>query len=128
MVLTSQLAVSSSWLLQFEASCGHRTLIMPLTCQIFAEKFKPATQCVHGPCVQMGPSGSGKTTLLDVLAGRKTVGTVSGDVRIAGRPPTREFLRRYAGYVEQFGAGALRVQAHSHRQGTPHGYSSCNSQ
>ncbi len=59
----------------------------------------------------MGPSGSGKTTLLDVLAGRKTVGTVSGDVRIAGRPPTREFLRRYAGYVEQFGASELRVQA-----------------
>jgi ABC-type Mn2+/Zn2+ transport system ATPase subunit len=52
----------------------------------------------------MGPSGSGKTTLLDVLAGRKTVGTVSGSARIAGRPPTRDFLRRYAGYVEQFGA------------------------
>ncbi len=62
------------------------------------------------PCAQMGPSGSGKTTLLDVLAGRKTVGTVSGDVRIAGRPPTREFLRRYAGYVEQFGACQLSVK------------------
>ena len=50
----------------------------------------------------MGPSGSGKTTLLDVLAGRKTTGTTSGVVRFAGYPPTSSFLRRYAGYVEQF--------------------------
>ena len=51
----------------------------------------------------MGPSGSGKTTLLDVLAGRKTTGTTSGTIGFAGRQPTRTFLRRYAGYVEQFG-------------------------
>ena len=52
----------------------------------------------------MGPSGSGKTTLLDVLAGRKTVGTLEGDVRFAGHAGSREFIRRYTGYVEQFGA------------------------
>ena len=57
----------------------------------------------------MGPSGSGKTTLLDVLAGRKTVGTISGSVSIAGRRPTREFLRRHVGYVEQFGASASKL-------------------
>ena len=50
----------------------------------------------------MGPSGSGKTTLLDVLAGRKTQGTTSGQIRFAGYPPTSNFLRRYTGYVEQF--------------------------
>eukprot|EP00276_Gloeochaete_wittrockiana_P011397 CAMPEP_0184650212 /NCGR_PEP_ID=MMETSP0308-20130426/7738_1 /TAXON_ID=38269 /ORGANISM="Gloeochaete witrockiana, Strain SAG 46.84" /LENGTH=644 /DNA_ID=CAMNT_0027083585 /DNA_START=229 /DNA_END=2160 /DNA_ORIENTATION=+ len=32
----------------------------------------------------LGPSGSGKSTLLDVVAGRKTTGTIEGDVRING--------------------------------------------
>ncbi|KAK9823062.1 hypothetical protein WJX81_005585 [Elliptochloris bilobata] len=50
----------------------------------------------------MGPSGSSKTTLLDVLAGRKTVGTISGQILFAGQHATRTFLRRYTGYVEQF--------------------------
>ena len=40
----------------------------------------------------------------DVLAGRKTVGTIDGAVAFAGVKPTPEFLRRYTGYVEQFGA------------------------
>ncbi|GJN24107.1 hypothetical protein PR202_gb11825 [Eleusine coracana subsp. coracana] len=34
----------------------------------------------------MGASGAGKTTLLDVLAGRKTGGSVEGDIRIGGYP------------------------------------------
>lgn len=50
----------------------------------------------------MGPSGSGKTTLLDVLAGRKTEGKTEGVIRFSGEKPTRAFLRRYTGYVEQF--------------------------
>ena len=50
----------------------------------------------------MGPSGCGKTTLLDVLAGRKTVGQVSGEILFGGVKPTQQFLRRYVGYVEQF--------------------------
>ncbi|CAK0754674.1 hypothetical protein CVIRNUC_002316 [Coccomyxa viridis] len=49
----------------------------------------------------MGPSGSSKTTLLDVLAGRKTVGTISGKVAFGGQGASRGFLRRYTGYVEQ---------------------------
>ena len=49
------------------------------------------------------PSGSGKTTLLDVLAGRKTVGQLEGTVAFAGNKPTPQFLRRFTGYVEQFG-------------------------
>ena len=51
----------------------------------------------------MGPSGSGKTTLLDVLAGRKTAGTLKGEILFAAHEPTQMFLRRYTGYVEQFG-------------------------
>ena len=47
-------------------------------------------------------SGSGKSTLLDILAQRKTVGKVTGEVLIAGHKPTQTFLRRYSGYVEQF--------------------------
>jgi len=34
----------------------------------------------------MGPSGSGKSTLLNILAGRKSVGTVRGDFSVLGRP------------------------------------------
>jgi ATP-binding cassette, subfamily G (WHITE), member 2 len=49
----------------------------------------------------MGPSGSGKSTLLDILAGRKTVGTITGEIKIGGETPSRMFLRRYTGYVEQ---------------------------
>lgn len=58
----------------------------------------------------MGPSGSGKTTLLDLLAGRKTVGKTEGDILFAGNKPTRPFLRRYTGYVEQFGERGSSVQ------------------
>ena len=47
-------------------------------------------------------SGSGKSTLLDILAQRKTVGKIKGEVLIAGQKPTQTFLRRYSGYVEQF--------------------------
>lgn len=52
----------------------------------------------------MGPSGSGKTTLMDILSGRKNVGKISGEVLMGGNKPSVPFLRRYTGYVEQFGA------------------------
>jgi ATP-binding cassette subfamily G (WHITE) protein 2 (SNQ2) len=48
----------------------------------------------------MGASGAGKTTLLDVLANRKTIGVISGDVLVAGRPIGIDF-QRGTGYVEQ---------------------------
>ena len=52
--------------------------------------------------------GSSKTlTCVDVLAGRKTVGTIKGTVVYAGHKPSRSFLRRYTGYVEQFGELSL---------------------
>ncbi|PNH11015.1 ABC transporter G family member 2 [Tetrabaena socialis] len=50
----------------------------------------------------MGPSGSGKTTLLDLLAGRKTSGKVAGELLFSGVRPSREYQKRYCGYVEQF--------------------------
>lgn len=58
----------------------------------------------------MGPSGSGKTTLLDLLAGRKTVGKTEGSLTFGGAKPTPAFLRRYTGYVEQFGEQEQGVQ------------------
>lgn len=45
----------------------------------------------------MGPSGSGKTTLLDILAGRKTTGTISGKLLYGGEVASKTFLRRYTG-------------------------------
>ncbi|KAM4067057.1 ABC-2 type transporter [Hirsutella rhossiliensis] len=48
----------------------------------------------------MGASGAGKTTLLDVLARRKTEGTIRGSVMVDGRPLPVSF-QRSAGYCEQ---------------------------
>ncbi|KAL4905523.1 hypothetical protein BDW74DRAFT_17685 [Aspergillus multicolor] len=48
----------------------------------------------------MGSSGAGKTTLLDVLAQRKTAGTIHGSILVDGRPLPVSF-QRSAGYCEQ---------------------------
>lgn len=42
----------------------------------------------------MGSSGAGKTTLLDVLAGRKTGGTITGDIRLNGHPKDQKTFTR----------------------------------
>ena len=49
----------------------------------------------------MGSSGAGKTTLMDVLAQRKTKGTITGSVLVDGRELPVSF-QRSAGYCEQF--------------------------
>ncbi|KAG5525166.1 hypothetical protein RHGRI_031745 [Rhododendron griersonianum] len=49
----------------------------------------------------MGVTGAGKTTLLDVLAGRKTSGTVEGDIRMGGYPKVQDTFARISGYCEQ---------------------------
>lgn len=48
----------------------------------------------------MGASGAGKTTLLDVLASRKNIGVVAGDVLVDGRPKGSAF-QRGTSYAEQ---------------------------
>ncbi|KAH9818486.1 ABC-2 type transporter-domain-containing protein [Melampsora americana] len=48
----------------------------------------------------MGSSGAGKTTLLDVLANRKNIGIVGGEICVAGRAPGLDFQRGIA-YCEQ---------------------------
>ncbi|KAF2455502.1 putative ABC transporter [Lineolata rhizophorae] len=48
----------------------------------------------------MGASGAGKTTLLDVLASRKNIGVVSGDILVDGKPPGIAF-QRGTSYAEQ---------------------------
>ena len=48
----------------------------------------------------MGSSGAGKTTLLDVLAQRKTEGTINGSILVDGRPLPVSF-QRSVGYCEQ---------------------------
>ncbi|XP_076900742.1 pleiotropic drug resistance protein 3-like isoform X4 [Bidens hawaiensis] len=49
----------------------------------------------------MGVSGAGKTTLLDVLSGRKTSGTVEGEIKIGGYPKVQDTFARISGYCEQ---------------------------
>ena len=48
----------------------------------------------------MGVSGAGKTTLLDVLAKRVSIGVVSGEMLVDGKPPDTSFQRK-TGYVQQ---------------------------
>ncbi|UKZ61537.1 uncharacterized protein TrAtP1_002800 [Trichoderma atroviride] len=48
----------------------------------------------------MGVSGAGKTTLLDVLAQRTTMGVITGDMLVNGRPRDPSFQRK-TGYVQQ---------------------------
>ncbi|TFK26774.1 ABC-transporter [Coprinopsis marcescibilis] len=48
----------------------------------------------------MGASGAGKTTCLDVLAQRKNIGVITGDVLVNGRPLPLDFARGTA-YAEQ---------------------------
>lgn len=50
----------------------------------------------------MGVSGAGKTTLLDVLAQRTTMGVVTGDMFVNGKPLDASF-QRSTGYVQQQG-------------------------
>lgn len=49
----------------------------------------------------MGVSGAGKTTLMDVLAGRKTVGVITGDIKVNGHKKNQAHFATIAGYVEQ---------------------------
>ncbi|KAI6382872.1 hypothetical protein MCOR25_000388 [Pyricularia grisea] len=48
----------------------------------------------------MGASGAGKTTLLDVLASRKNIGVIGGDILVDGKKPGKEF-QRSTSYAEQ---------------------------
>ncbi|KAK9441048.1 BMR1-like protein [Metarhizium brunneum] len=48
----------------------------------------------------MGASGAGKTTLLDVLASRKNIGVITGDVLVDGFKPGKQF-QRSTSYAEQ---------------------------
>lgn len=48
----------------------------------------------------MGVSGAGKTTLLDVLAQRVSIGVVTGDMFVNGKPLDPSFQRK-TGYVQQ---------------------------
>eukprot|EP00667_Euglena_gracilis_P000604 EG_transcript_604 len=49
----------------------------------------------------MGASGSGKTTFLNVLAGRKTTGTVHGTILLNGQPLPPALFHRFAAIVDQ---------------------------
>ncbi|KAI5860920.1 ABC-2 type transporter-domain-containing protein [Durotheca rogersii] len=48
----------------------------------------------------MGVSGAGKTTLLDALADRITMGVITGEMLVDGRPRDNSFQRK-TGYVQQ---------------------------
>eukprot|EP00644_Phytophthora_capsici_P019429 jgi/Phyca11/531416/estExt2_fgenesh1_pm.C_PHYCAscaffold_3330001 len=49
----------------------------------------------------MGSTGAGKTTLMDVIAGRKTGGTIQGKILLNGYEASDLAIRRCTGYCEQ---------------------------
>ncbi|KAE9287136.1 ABC transporter G family member 36 [Phytophthora fragariae] len=49
----------------------------------------------------MGSTGAGKTTLMDVIAGRKTEGTIQGKIYLNGYEANDLAIRRATGYCEQ---------------------------
>jgi len=49
----------------------------------------------------MGSTGAGKTTLMDVIAGRKTGGTIRGKIMLNGYEASDLAIRRSTGYCEQ---------------------------
>ncbi|KAG3190259.1 Pleiotropic drug resistance protein 1 [Phytophthora cactorum] len=49
----------------------------------------------------MGSSGAGKTTLMDVIAGRKSGGSIRGEIMLNGFLATERAIRRCTGYCEQ---------------------------
>lgn len=57
----------------------------------------------------MGVSGAGKTTLLDLLATRITMGVVSGEALVDGRPTDASFQRK-TGYVQQQVSPAIHAE------------------
>lgn len=52
-------------------------------------------------CAVLGPSGAGKSTLLDILAARKSQGSLSGEVLVNGRPRDAAAFRARTAYVPQ---------------------------
>ncbi len=55
-----------------------------------------------GSCTALcGVSGAGKSTLLDVIAGRKTAGTQTGQVFVNGATQDKRTFARITAYVEQ---------------------------
>ena len=52
-------------------------------------------------CALMGPSGAGKSTLMDILAARKTVGDIKGQVLVNGAPRKDSTFTKMAAYVPQ---------------------------
>ncbi|KAM0914709.1 hypothetical protein ACQ4PT_011326 [Festuca glaucescens] len=49
----------------------------------------------------VGVNGAGKTTLMDVLAGRKTSGSIEGSITLSGYPKKQETFARISGYCDQ---------------------------
>lgn len=61
----------------------------------------------------LGPSGAGKTSFLDILAGRKNIGLITGDILFNGEVRQKNF-QRISGYVLQDEKliGTLTVREH----------------
>jgi adenylate kinase family enzyme len=60
-------------------------------------------------CPPQGPSGAGKTCFLDILAQRKRVGRIGGDMGFNGEALTQPLVQRVSEYITQVRAWAYLV-------------------
>ncbi len=68
----------------------------------------PHHPAANMPCLKVGhclgaslPLPPVQTTFMDCLAGRKTAGRITGDVRVNGHPQVFSTFARISGYCEQ---------------------------
>eukprot|EP00882_Tetradesmus_deserticola_P021972 GHRQ01023833.1.p2 GENE.GHRQ01023833.1~~GHRQ01023833.1.p2 ORF type:complete len:118 (-),score=39.96 GHRQ01023833.1:895-1248(-) len=85
--------------------------VPPIVLTLASTATAAVTQSVYGKAepgdmlALMGPSGAGKSTLMDILAGRKSVGNLTGSVLVNGRPRRKDEFARQTAYVPQVCAG-----------------------
>lgn len=96
-----RLSATSYWvefilLVQEMRARGFKEKKLQLLCDITGA-FRPGVLTAL-----MGVSGAGKTTLMDVLSGRKTGGTIQGEITVGGFPKVQKTFARISGYCEQF--------------------------
>lgn len=98
------------------ATCiAHRRRSCATRLTLVATGVPAAAQSVYGKAepgdmlALMGPSGAGKSTLMDILAGRKSVGNLTGSVLVNSLPRKKDEFARKTAYVPQVRAGHVQL-------------------
>lgn len=102
----------------YESSQGEDDAVLTycfenLSCVVPLQTKKRSLKVLDGICgalssgqvlAILGPSGAGKTSLLDILAGRKTVGAITGSITLNGHPHTAQDSRYWVHAMFRWGS------------------------